>query len=84
MGGWADGRLEESKIRLTQPSLAGTGAELGNINVNSKMLKIMLNKQVAKLLIYVQCAYLKYNQVFKLFRLILAALRRCLVANFLL
>ena len=25
------GRLEESKIRLTQPSLAGTGAELGNI-----------------------------------------------------
>jgi hypothetical protein len=34
-GGWpagrAGGRLEESKIRLTQPSLAGTGAELGNI-----------------------------------------------------
>ena len=29
--GRADGRrLEESKIRLTQPSLAGTGAELGN------------------------------------------------------
>ena len=24
------GRLEESKIRLTQPSLAETGAELGN------------------------------------------------------
>jgi hypothetical protein len=37
--GRADGRLgrrpagllEESKIRLTQPSLAGTGAELGNM-----------------------------------------------------
>jgi hypothetical protein len=23
--------LEETKLRLTQPSLAGTGAELGNI-----------------------------------------------------
>ena len=29
------GRLEESKIRLTQPSLAGTGAELGNIYVTA-------------------------------------------------
>ena len=26
----ADGRLEKSILRLTQPSLAGTGAELGN------------------------------------------------------
>jgi hypothetical protein len=33
--GWAAGRLKESKIRLTQPSLGGTGAELGN------MLKLM-------------------------------------------
>ena len=30
MGGWADWQLKEYKIRLTQPSLAGTGAELGN------------------------------------------------------
>ena len=30
MAGRTGGRLEESKIRLTQPSLAGTGAELGN------------------------------------------------------
>ena len=29
VGGRTDGRLEEYKIRLTQPSLAGTGAELG-------------------------------------------------------
>ena len=29
------GRLEESKIRLTQPSLAGTGAELGKNMQNS-------------------------------------------------
>ena len=27
--GRADGRLEKSILRLTQPSLAGTGAELG-------------------------------------------------------
>jgi hypothetical protein len=30
MEGRPAGQLEESKIRLTQPSLAGTGAELGN------------------------------------------------------
>jgi hypothetical protein len=29
----ADERLEESKIMLTQPSLAGTGTELGKNNV---------------------------------------------------
>jgi hypothetical protein len=28
--GWAAGGLEELKLRLTQPSLARTGAELGN------------------------------------------------------
>jgi hypothetical protein len=27
----AAGRLEELKLRLTQPSLAGSGAELGNM-----------------------------------------------------
>jgi hypothetical protein len=31
MAGWPGGRLEELKVRLTQPGLAGTGAELGNI-----------------------------------------------------
>ena len=34
MAGW----LEESKIRLTQPSLAGSGAELGNIFIISKYI----------------------------------------------
>ena len=32
--GWAAGRLEESKLMLTQPSLAGSGAELGKIENN--------------------------------------------------
>ena len=31
VGRRADGQLEESKIRLTKPSLAGTGAELGTL-----------------------------------------------------
>jgi hypothetical protein len=29
-GRWTAGWLEKSKLRLTQPSLAATGAELGN------------------------------------------------------
>jgi hypothetical protein len=33
-GGGMVGRLEELNLRLTQPSLAGTGAELGNIWIN--------------------------------------------------
>ena len=35
--GWAGGRLEESKLRLTHPSLAGSGAELGNIRQTYKL-----------------------------------------------
>ena len=44
MGGWADGRLEESKIRLTQPSLDGTGAELGNTGICNCVPKLMQAK----------------------------------------
>ena len=43
MGGWARGRLDESRVRQTQPSLAGTEAELGYINnlMNSPHNKFM-------------------------------------------
>ena len=40
MAGWPAGRLEELKVRLTQPSLAGTGAELGNIKFQNRGLGI--------------------------------------------
>jgi hypothetical protein len=33
VGGWPGVRFEESKLRLTHPSLAGTGSELGNIHI---------------------------------------------------
>ena len=44
--GWADGWPEESIIRLTQPSLAETGAELGNIFYVQLIIFDMLNKTV--------------------------------------
>ena len=37
-GGRTDGRLEKSILRLTQPSLAGTWAELGNNAINYGLL----------------------------------------------
>jgi hypothetical protein len=37
-GGRVDGRLEKSILRLTQPSLAGTWAELGNNAINYGLL----------------------------------------------
>jgi hypothetical protein len=40
--GQADRLLEESKLRLTQPSLAGTGVELGNKMFGSKILHSMV------------------------------------------
>jgi hypothetical protein len=36
------GRLEESKIRLTLPSLAGTGAELGNKQLTMMICNIAI------------------------------------------
>ena len=39
LDGRAARRLEESKIRLTQPSLAGSGAELGNSNTFQGLLE---------------------------------------------
>jgi hypothetical protein len=41
-GGRADGRLEKSILRLTQPSLAETWAELGNINLNLTLSTVKL------------------------------------------
>ena len=47
MGGWAAGRLEESALSLTQPRLAGTGAELGNIEYLSQVkLKLIEAEKV--------------------------------------
>jgi hypothetical protein len=36
-GGWAGGRLEESKLMLTQPSLAGSWPELGNREIYASL-----------------------------------------------
>ena len=47
MGGRPAWRLEKSKIRLTQPSLAGSGAELGNMLFNAVQCYDMdLNKSI--------------------------------------
>ena len=41
MAGWlGGGQLEELKIRQTQPSVAGTGAELGKKQSEAKMISV--------------------------------------------
>jgi hypothetical protein len=58
--GQAGGRLEELKIRLTQPSLARTGAELGNnkkdkYNSIRNFYKNQKKKKKKKKKVYVTC-----------------------------
>ena len=56
--GRAYGRLEESKIRLTQPSLAGTGAELGNKTEEAALKYLIKEKDKQK-----KIANLKYTSL---------------------